>query len=241
MQKPVYTLKKSSYKLCIMTAGKGTRNWYAQFHNTNKAILPLGEKIAIEHIIDRFPKIEVVLAIGYLGQQVKDVVNAIYPDRKITFVDVPDMNKGPGYSLLCCAPHLQCPFVFSACDTIVKEIPPRPDYNWIGVSRVKDKLPYLTVATHRRQVLQVYDKGDESATNTASIGLVGVHNYKAFWKGLSSPQNLVQGEWQDTSGLNALIPHGLFTQKFKQNFTWFDIGNTEGYEYANEFFNKNVS
>ena len=238
MLKPVYTSKRSlNYKLCIMTAGKGTRNWYALINNTNKALLPLGETTVIEHIIDNFPSIEVVIALGYQGEKVRAVTNVLYPNRKITYVEVDDTKRGPGYSLLCCEPELQCPFVYSACDTIVTRRPPSPNYyNWLGVARVKEKLPYLTMDTHDGKVLRVYDKGDENATDIASIGLVGVHDYKTFWKGLSKP-TIVQGEHQDTSGLNALIKSGLVMETFE----WFDTGSTEGYENANEYFNQNVS
>ena len=223
------------YKVCILTAGQGTRNRYAQA--SNKALLPLGSVTTLSYIISKFPEdTQLVLAIGYNSQLVREYAKRW--GNRVTFVKVRYTGEGcgPGYSLLHCKDYLQEPFIYMACDTIVTGDIPEPDINWIGVAKVKDKLPYLTLRTEGKLVQQVYDKGDKDATHTASIGLVGVKDYKAFFEGLEHP-TLVQGEHQDTPGLNALIPHKLHPIRFN----WLDIGTTEGYEYANKCFGKNVS
>ena len=97
---------------------------------------------------------------------------------------------------------------------------------------MEDKLPYLTMKEEKGLVTKVYDKGDENATYLASIGLVGVKNYEAFWEGLEHP-TLVEGEHQDTSGINALIPYKLH----RRFFVWFNTGTTEEYEIALRRFN----
>ena len=58
--------------LCVLTAGKGSRlSGYSKL--VNKALLPINKKAAISHIIDNFPKdTKLVIAIGHLGDQVKD-------------------------------------------------------------------------------------------------------------------------------------------------------------------------
>ncbi len=227
------------YKVCILAAGKGTRNKYAQ--DTNKALLPLGKGTALSYIIKKFPKdIEIIVAVGYnsllVEQYLVEIVWAWHRHFIWKEVLYEGEKRGPGYSLLQCAPLLQCPFVYIACDTIVTGDIPEPNENWIGVAKVKDKLPYLTVDVQDDFVEKVYDKGDKKATYIASIGLVGVKDYKDFWKGLANP-TIVQNEHQDTSGINALIPHELQARYFH----WLDIGTTEGYEYANRYFSGCVS
>ena len=227
------------YKVCILTAGKGTRNKYAQERGINKSLLDIGGREIISYLIDKFPKkVEIVIALGYKGESVKAWTKSLNPNRKLTFIfaDYEGRGHGPGWSLLCCKKKLQCPFVYMACDTIVLEDIPEPYVNWMGVNAVCDTLPYLTVEEKMGLVTDVYDKGDERATHIASIGLVGVRDYKAFWEGLEHPV-LVQGEHQDTSGLRALIPYGLHTQRF----TWYDTGSTEGYERTLKYFNQCVS
>jgi len=235
------------YKVCIKAAGRGTRISYAQ--STNKALLPVGGKSALFHIIDKFsPEIEIVVAVGHHAQLVKDFVSLSHGDRKIVFVDVDRYDgegSGPGYSLLCCRPHLQCPFIFFACDTLVLEDIPEPTENWIGVSSVPDPRSYLVAEVHERLVTRFYDKCDfdqiqqlspdpKAVLNHGFIGLAAVKDYETFWEGLGNIQTLIRGEHQVSDGLNALIPKGITTAPF----TWFDLGDDEGYERANRYFSK---
>ena len=88
--------------LCILTAGSGTRlNEYSTL--INKALLPINKKAAISHIIDNFPKeTKLVIAIGHLGNQVKDFLNLTYPNRNIQFVKIKNYSgkkSGPAISL----------------------------------------------------------------------------------------------------------------------------------------------
>ena len=53
-----------------------------------------------------------------------DFLNLVYPNRKFTFVWV-DNYKGEGscqgLSMIQAKSHLQCPFIFNSCDTIVND------------------------------------------------------------------------------------------------------------------------
>lgn len=225
------------FKICILTAGRGTRQRYAV--GSNKALLPIGNGTALSHIVSKVPvDSEIVIAIGYNSDMVMNYATRMWGDR-VSYIhaDYIGIGRGPGHSLLCCRELLNCPFVFSACDTIVTEDIPAPDMNWMGVADVNTRLPYLTVEVGNGLISKVYDKGDKDATYLASIGLVGVKDYEVFWDGLANPKKLVQGEHQDTSGLNALIPHGLTPRKF----SWFDTGSMEGYGYAYRYFSQNLS
>jgi len=215
------------YKVCILTAGKGTRNKYI---TTNKALLPIGDETALSYLVSKTPlEVEIIIAIGYNARAV--ISHALQWGDRVTFAyaDYEGIGRGPGYSLLCCKYYLQCPFIFTSCDTIVLEDYPEPNKNWIGVHPVEDTEQYLTVKGG-----ELYDKEKDSPSNLAFIGVAGVKDYKDFWEGLSKPI-LVNGEHQVTDGLRALrniqeIP-----------FTWFDTGNTEGYENADRYFSKSLS
>lgn len=225
------------YKVCILAAGKGTRNKYAV--NSNKALLPLGEGTALSHIVSKFPEeVEIVLAVGYNAPLVKKYAYGKWGGR-ISFVDVEyeGERRGPGYSLYQCAALLQCPFVYVACDTIVTDTIPMPSKNWMGLALVERKEPYLTVEVNNKGLIhKVYDKGDKNGTYLASIGLVGVRDFRPFFVALSRP-NKVQGEEQDSTGLRALIKYKLWPRIFN----WLDTGTTEGYENANKFFSQTLS
>ena len=101
------------YKVCILTAGIGSRSFDK---NINKAILPIDKKAVISHIIEKFNKNQIfVIALGHNGNQVKQYLFHAHPKTKFEFVNVDNYFKpgsGPGYSLLCCKKKLNCPFIF---------------------------------------------------------------------------------------------------------------------------------
>ena len=75
---------------------------------------------AISYIIESYPKtVEFVITLGHFGDHVKEFLELAYPDRKFQFVWV-DVFSGKGsslvYSMLQTKNHLQCPFIFHACD-----------------------------------------------------------------------------------------------------------------------------
>ena len=75
-------------KICILAAGRGTRmGEYGK--KINKSLLPVRNKAIISHIIDSFEDSdEFVIALGYLGDQIKQYLSMAHPDRKFQYVDV---------------------------------------------------------------------------------------------------------------------------------------------------------
>ena len=70
--------------LCILTAGIGSRLENLSEH-INKGLLPLDNKAVITHMIDKTPKeYEIVVALGYKGNMVREYCEAAHPDRNST-------------------------------------------------------------------------------------------------------------------------------------------------------------
>ena len=237
------------YKVCIMAAGKGNRAPYSdRIHN---ALLPVGYKASISKIIEKFPEeTEIIIAVGHRSSQVRDFVQMAHKNRKITFVEIEKFDgsgSGPGYSLLQCKPYLQCPFIFTSCDTIVLEHIPEPNKNWIGVAHVQDSKDYCMAEVINENVKRFYDKVDtpslfkicldyRTILNNGFIGMAGVYDYKSFWNGLEKTSStLIKNELQVSNGLNELIPRRLEAVPF----TWFDTGEEASYEYAKRYFGDN--
>ena len=64
-------------KICILTAGKGSRMKSIQ-KKINKALLPINGKPIISHIIESFSiNDEFVIGLGYRGKQVKDFLSSV--------------------------------------------------------------------------------------------------------------------------------------------------------------------
>ena len=154
--------------------------------------------------------------------------------------------SGPGYSLLCCKEHLQCPFIFTSADTLVSEEVPPPRHNWMGVAKVADSGNYLVAEVDGSHVKELHDKKPtdllirqasnyEDVLNNGFIGMAGVYDFHAFWEGLESDARLVGGQLQVANGLRWLMKRQLHPIRF----TWIDTGNEVGYSYAARFFSKN--
>jgi hypothetical protein len=197
---------------------------------TNKALVKVGNKPVISHIIEAYPKnTHFVVTLGYFGDQVRDFLTIAYPDLAVEFVQV-DPFVGPGSSqgesMFQAMSKLQCPFIYHASDTIVSELIPEPKENWVGVSKGDDTSQYASWSL-REGVLQFHEKGALDA-DYIHIGLIGVHDYKAFWNTLRSLKSEYpdSGELHDGLVLSRLIRSGT-TMKPVEFFTWKDIGNVK--------------
>ncbi len=221
---------EEKYKLCILAAGKGTRN--TSIDSLHKALLPLENKAVISHIIKSVPNtIEIVIAVGYKSEQVKSYVNHVFPRRDITFVDVENFEgpgSGPGLSLLKCKEHLQSPFIFTSADTIVKEsfVFNELEENWLGVSHVsmEDSLKYCLVKGSKYLDRLYYGTG-----NRAYVGMAGIYDYKDYWKSLED-HKIIKDEYQVVHGFDGMNKIRLI------DFTWYDTGNNESYENTRKHF-----
>lgn len=223
-----------SYKVCVLTAGAGGRMGELGTY-VNKAVLPVNFKAVISYIVEKFaPEIEIVVAIGHKKDTVVDYLALAHPERQFTFVNVDRFvgpGTGPGYSLLQCRDHLQCPFVFFAADTLVLEDVPPPTKNWFGIAPVKNTENYCTVKIKNNLVCKLDDK-IKTDNRFAFIGLAGVHNYPEFFAALESSRDVIKGEIQVSNGFKELIAKQLVPI----GFTWFDTGNVKNYAQTNRHF-----
>lgn len=228
-----------SINVCILAAGKGTRSRVFG-GNLHKALLPLGNRAAISHIIDQFPRdSRFVVAVGHLGKQVRDYLALAHPDVSISFVDVDNYDgpgSGPGYSLWCCRDALRDDFYFTACDTLVTDPIPAGDTTWLGVSRVQHPERWCTVSVDEQGLVDALHYKVSTGTNLAFSGIAFVRDGAAFWTGLEHAKE-ESGEWQVNSGLEALIPSGVRTVELG----WRDTGTDENYIEALTHYPKNYT
>ncbi len=232
------------YKLFISAAGRGTR--VSGLTSINKSLLPINYEAVISRIIDKYPKnLEIIIALGHEKEIVKNFLKIRHFDRKIKFVNIKKyygIGSGPGYTLYKCRKHLQCPFIYSSCDTIVLEKVPPPNTNWLGISKVKNTERFLIIEKKKSDnTYFLYDKKrrieiDKKKKNfNAFIGLAGIKDYKNFWKGFLNNNELKDNEIQISNGLNYILSN----VKLKR-FKWFDTGTNESYLETLNFFNDNT-
>ena len=226
-----------SCHVCLLTSGTGSRlGELTKF--MNKSLVTVANKPALAHIIEKFPQdAEFVIALGYKGRLVKDFLELAYPERNFTLVNVfpfEGVGSGVGHSLLACKDHLQIPFIFSSCDTLVDEDIPSADRNWIGSAKVDLVSDYRTISIGENSL--ICEKNVSTLKKQpAYIGLAGIHHVKAFWNAMEAGANeaVDKGEiW----GLNALSKEGFDLEV--KNFTWFDTGNPKSLAEAREAYQR---
>jgi hypothetical protein len=220
-----------SYRVCIPTAGTGSRLGVLTQY-LNKSLVSLANRPTLSHLMEQFPpETEFVLALGHQGHLVREFLALAYPQRRFLFADVSPFEgpgSGLGLSLLACKEHLQQPFIFLSCDTLVQEPIPPPDSNWMAYAEVSDLSPYRTVAVEQAQVTDICEKGlGHAGSHKAYIGLAGIHDTQRFWQVMEGGAEAAI-QTGEAYGLRALLPQGLGAYRF----SWYDTGNPQALAQA---------
>lgn len=190
----------------------------------------------LSHLIEQFPKnVEFVIALGYKGYLVREFLGLAYPQCRFFFADV-EPYEGPGsglgLSLLSCKQHLQQPFIFISCDTLVKESIPTPEVDWMGYANLTEMKQYRTLKVESGQVEAICEKGEGyTGKHKPYIGLAGIHNYQNFWGAMEQGEELALliGE---AHGLRCMLKNGISAH----GFTWYDTGNPEALQKTREVY-----
>lgn len=212
------------HKVLITTSGLGERlGDLTKF--TNKSLIRVGKKPALSYIIESYPvDTEFVITLGWFKQHVTEFLSIQYPDRKFHFVDVvPFEGNGSSlaYSILQAKQHLQEPFIFHACDTIVP-YQRYPNANWMLGSRKRDSSHYVTFDTSNENVIKIYPKG-ELASRYSYCGVCGIVDFNTFFETLENKVLQNDKQASDVAGLE-----GLASVRSVLTDRWLDIGNVDG-------------
>lgn len=224
-------------KVCILTAGSGTR--MGPYSKTaNKALLPWRNKAIISHIVESFDKnTEFVVAVGFKAQQVKSYLKLAHPDRKFSFVDVENYKNagcGPGLSMLACKETLgDSPFYLVTCDTLwedkLQTYPTNESWLAVGPITIEESPSYCNVVLNENRVLEIRDKVKVLETpNYAWTGLAHIYHTKEFWKSLQTYKNTRNPEKQVVDGFYGIEKLNAYSVK------WIDTGTFEKYRQVVE-------
>lgn len=215
-------------KVLIPTAGAGSRLGELT-HHFNKAMIPIGEKPVISHIIETYPfDTEYVVALGYKGDYIRQFIKLAYPDRKFTFIEV-DKYEGPGaglgYTLKQCRKYLDKPFFFHANDTIIdnKYVHEKFKENTLFLNKGKShpKIYRTANITQGKKIIKIYDKTEKSLKNVYDYtGVAYIKDFKKFNKFLDRIDVRV-GESDFFMKNPQIKVNAYFVEK------WYDIGNID--------------
>ncbi len=235
------------YKILITTSGTGSR-LKALTKDTNKSLIQINNKAIISYIVESYPtNIEMVITLGFKGEQVEQYLTSNFPDRKFTFVTVsPFEGDGSslGYSMLQAKEFLDCPFIFHCNDTIVQGKIPNPiSYNWSGGSLGNDPAlfntyHYSSFKVDNDKITKIQSKGADTF-DYFHIGLVGIKDYEAFWNELevAYKANTHDQTLNDVTAINTMLQKHIAFKPIPFT-TWCDTGNLEGLENAKKILEK---
>lgn len=229
------------YKVLVTTSGIGSRLGDLTDY-TNKALVRIGDKPAISHIIENYAdNASFVITLGHFGNHVRDFLEMAYPDKIFEFVEV-DNYSGPGsslaYSIMQAKDRLQCPFIFNACDTILSN-----DYlvmdsiheNFCIGSQVEDSSQYSTLIVDGEKVRQIKEKG-EINYDAAYVGICGIKDYELFWDEMEKllGEDKSNPSLFDGNVINRMLDRADFL--YMETSGWFDMGNVRELEKTRKHF-----
>lgn len=221
-------------KAIIPVAGVGTR-LRPQTHTVPKVLVPVAGKPILAHILDRLQPVgvdELVLVVGYLGEQVVEYVRRHYTMR--VHVVEQQERKGLGHAIALTrdAVHPDEPVLIILGDTIVEaDLEPvvQAGQNAIAVRQVEDPRRFGIAELQNGRVVRLVEKPEKPTSNLALVGIYFLtdpgHLYRALDRVIQDGRT-VKGEYQLTDGLQIMVEEGAELATFEVE-TWHDCGNPD--------------
>lgn len=227
-------------KVLIPCAGIGSRLGYFT-KNFNKALIQVGLKPVISHIIDCYPlDTEFTLALGYKGGHIQEFLKMAYPKKKFNFVKIKNYdgpNSGLTHTLEKCSDFIKDKFVFHANDSLIvnnrfsKNL---KDDTLILSSNLSDSMRYRTASINGKHIKKIFDKKNHQLKNVYNYtGVSFIKDYKTFVEAIRKDKKNI--------GEVSYFLNQIENKKkvsFKITNTWYDIGDANYYKKVSEKFEK---
>jgi glucose-1-phosphate thymidylyltransferase len=226
--------ESNGMKAILPVAGIGTR-LRPLTHTIPKALVHVAGKPILGHILDSLLPLgvdEVVLVVGYLGEQIVHYVRTNYP-LNVRFVEQPE-RQGLGQAVYLAKQEITTdePIFIVLGDTIFNA-----DFSSvlahgqsaIGVHEVSDPTRFGIVELAGPQISRLVEKPTQPSSNLAIVGVYYLRSSAQLFSALEEiikKDIKVKGEYQLTDALQLMIEQGEPMGCFKVN-DWLDCGNLE--------------
>ena len=219
----------------IPVAGVGTR-LRPHTHTLPKVLLHVAGKPILAHILDDLPALGItraVLIVGYMGELIREFVDARYGNLSVTYVEQPD-RLGLGHAVSLAEPYVDDrPILIILGDTIF-EADLRGvlsgNVSRIGVRAVDDPRRFGIVETDATgRVTRMVEKPEHPTSNLAITGVYFFTHAQPLMAALRELQQRNQrtrGEFQLTDAMQLWVERGGMLTTFPVE-GWYDCGKTE--------------
>ncbi len=219
----------------IPVAGVGTR-LRPHTHTLPKVLLHVAGKPILAHILDDLPGLGIrraVLIVGYMGDLVREYVDARYRNLEVTYVEQAEP-MGLGHAVSLAAPSAAGGRVLIILGDTIFEVDLRPvlagGVNSIGVKAVQDPRRFGIVECNPAgRVTRLVEKPEEPTSNLAITGIYYFDRGGPLFDALAELQRLgmrTKGEFQLTDAMQLLVSRGEVITTFPVE-GWYDCGKTE--------------
>jgi hypothetical protein len=180
------------------------------------------------------PDIEFIITLGYYGNYVRDFLLLAYPDTKFIFVDVElfvGTGSSLGYSMLKAKEHLQKPFIFHCCDSIILDkIIFEDNTNYLWVYPYKNSDNYTNIKGKNNIVTEINYKKHRDF-DFIYTGVAHIYDYELFWNYLQEVYEKDKNttSLSDVDAILLMLKNGtLFNYNVLEK--WYDTGNIDSYK-----------
>jgi len=228
-------------KVIIPLAGWGTR-LRPHTYTKPKPLLQVAGKTVLDHVLDRLDSLdieEVVFIIGYLGEQIREHVEANY-DFVTSYVEQKEP-KGQAHALYLAREHLAGPLFIIFVDTIFEaDLSFLQDIESDGVAFVKevdDPRRFGVVTLQEGFITRFIEKPDEPLSNLALVGMYCIKNSLLLMECVEAVLKediKTKGEYYLADALQLMVDRGARLEVSDVD-VWEDCGKPEAMLTTNRY------
>lgn len=217
-------------RLVLPMAGLGTRlrphTW-----SKPKPLVPVAGKSVLAHFLDpvlALPDLEeVVLIVGYLGDQIRDYMRERYPDLRVRYV-VQEELSGQSHAIWLAREGLVGPTLIGFVDTLIEtDFDALDGESAIWVQEVDDPRRFGVVEVDAEaRVRRLIEKPDEPQSNLAVVGFYYFEQAERLIEAVQQQievGSMLKGEYFLADAINVLLDDGL-SMRAVQVDAWNDCG-----------------
>ena len=228
-------------RIVLPMAGLGTRlrphTW-----SKPKPLVPVAGKTVLGHFLDpllELPDVdELVLIVGYLGDQIRDFMQQQYPDLQVRYV-VQEELSGQSHAIWLAREGLSGPALIGFVDTLIEaDLDVSEDEAAIWVREVADPRRFGVVEGDEvGRVVRIVEKAYEPPSNLAVVGFYYFQQSERLIDAIEQQMDQgekLKGEFFLADAINVMLDDGLNMRSIQVD-AWNDCGTEEAVLGTNRY------